>query len=1248
MEDETVKKVLELSKINSLNPMQNLALKKGLLDGKNLVVAAPTASGKTLLCELAALNLFKNKKSKMIYIAPLVALVSEKYESFKQKYSKLGVRVAMSVGDYDSTSQWLADYDWILTSNEKCDSLMRHNVDWIRDVGLIVVDEIHMLQDPSRGPTLEVTLTRLRETVPHAQILALSATIQNVKELGEWLDAETVISDYRPVELHEGIYLDSKIQFFGRDSYELNPILDPEPAILQNTINMKKQALYFVATRKYTESLAENLGRFNQNFLERNEKRELAKLSDEVRSVLEIPTKQCRKLADCVKNGIAFHHAGLLYKQKKMIEDNFKKGLLRSLVATPTLCLHPNTLIPLADGRIVRIEDINPKDEVVSLNFNNLLFEKRKVLGKRKRNLNLSEKLLELTTSSNKKLLLTPNHPLLTINDGKLSWTPIVNLKTNDYIAFSNEIPTFNEYNINILDLIPDNCRVVNGSKILQEITDEFSKSTLTKELASKYDVKLKTFWLYRGKRGTSVKLSLLKKMALDVNWNSEKLLRKIDYVSFGNEKSKIKIPKNLPLLARFYGIIVGDGNLLKVESFGNSFTYLISLTSTNKKWLSQYKILIKTLFDIDAEIKKHCKFEEWYVSFKSKIVGHILQKLGVPAGKKSNIVEITPVLMRNSKLLREVIIALFDCEGSINLTNRSIEMCSASKRLIEQLQLLLLRFGIFSSVDEREPRKTKLAEFKNKNYRVRITGPDVKKFTNKLGFKHLDQKLKSRRIKDTNTTFHRDIIPYSGDFIKNIIKESSISIRKFRKLTGFDYFNYEIKKQNLLRESANKLAKIFNPSSNTASFLKKLVNSHSRWEKIKKIQECNEKTEVYDLTIERSHNFVADGFIVHNSYGVNLPAFRVIIRDIKRYYSGFGARFIPVLEYKQFCGRAGRPTWDTWGESILIAKSEDEAHELTDKYILGEPEEIYSKLAFEPILRMHTLALIASGFVKNEDSLMKFFEKTFFAYQYGDISEINEKLESILEMLVDFGFIIRKDEKLIPTKIGKRVSELYIDPFTAHHIIKCLERAMKIQPDTFSYLHMITDTLEMKPFLSVSNKEFEEISNIIATKKFLTKIPNDDDLEFDDFLKSIKTTLILQNWIDESTEDQMLVRFKVMPGDLWTRLRNTDWLLYASQELALLLGYKKLLGGLRKIRVRVKYGVKEELIPLVRLQQIGRIRARKLYNAGLKTISDLKKIPLSSLERIAGPKVAAIIKKQLGEKVELIKEEKQTILKPI
>ena len=242
--------------------------------------------------------------------------------------------------------------------------------------------------------------------------------------------------------------------------------------------------------------------------------------------------------------------------------------------------------------------------------------------------------------------------------------------------------------------------------------------------------------------------------------------------------------------------------------------------------------------------------------------------------------------------------------------------------------------------------------------------------------------------------------------------------------------------------------------------------------------------------------------------------------------------------------------------------------------------------------------------------------------------------------MLVKFEFITRQEDKLIPTRIGKRVSELYIDPFTAHHIIGCLGRAIKTKPDTFSYLHMITNTLEMRPLLSVGNKDFEEVNGVIATKKFLEKIPHDWDLEFDDFLKSVKTTMVFQNWIDESTEDQLLTKFRVAPGELWTRLSNADWLLYASQELALLLGYKNLLNELRKTRVRMKYGVREELIPLVRLRDIGRVRARKLYLTNLRTLSDLRKIPVESLSLIIGLKIAKSIKDQLTGKKEIKEKE--------
>ena len=169
---------------------------------------------------------------------------------------------------------------------------------------------------------------------------------------------------------------------------------------------------------------------------------------------------------------------------------------------------------------------------------------------------------------------------------------------------------------------------------------------------------------------------------------------------------------------------------------------------------------------------------------------------------------------------------------------------------------------------------------------------------------------------------------------------------------------------------------------------------------------------------------------------GVNLPAFRVVIRDAKRFYDGVGASYIPVLEYKQMTGRAGRPQYDEFGEAIIVAKSEEDADELANHFIHGDVENIYSKLAVEPILRMHTLALIASGFVKTEDMLFDFFSKTFYALQFGDTTAVKEKLLEIIDSLVEWDFIEYDNKKLSPTRLGKRVSELYIDPLTAHNFI--------------------------------------------------------------------------------------------------------------------------------------------------------------------------------------------------------------------
>ncbi|MAE43357.1 hypothetical protein CMO93_06280 [Candidatus Woesearchaeota archaeon] len=204
-------KILE-KEIKKLRPAQEKAIKHGLLDKKNLLVCTPTASGKTLIAELAALKSIIEGNGKAIYIVPLKALATEKYKDFKKKYEGIA-KVALSMGDTDSADSYLVEYDLIITTSEKLDSLIRHHAPWLSLISTIIIDEIHLLNDPGRGPTLEILITILRQLLKKAQIIGLSATIGNPKELAEWLNAELIEDNWRPVKLHKGIYLDGEIEF---------------------------------------------------------------------------------------------------------------------------------------------------------------------------------------------------------------------------------------------------------------------------------------------------------------------------------------------------------------------------------------------------------------------------------------------------------------------------------------------------------------------------------------------------------------------------------------------------------------------------------------------------------------------------------------------------------------------------------------------------------------------------------------------------------------------------------------------------------------------------------------------------------------------------------------------------------------------------------------------------------------------------------------------------------------------------
>lgn len=385
---------------------------------------------------------------------------------------------------------------------------------------------------------------------------------------------------------------------------------------------------------------------------------------------------------------------------------------------------------------------------------------------------------------------------------------------------------------------------------------------------------------------------------------------------------------------------------------------------------------------------------------------------------------------------------------------------------------------------------------------------------------------------------------------------------------------------------------------------------------------------------------------------GMDLPAYRSIVRDLKRFSSGttWGMANIPVLEFEQMAGRAGRPGKDDVGQAICIAKSEEHKEEIIETYFHGQPEEIYSKLAVEPVLRTYVLSLIAADVVKDKESLYGFFDETFYAYQYSDREKLHAILDKMVKLLTDWEFLISSetddfvsadtvaDGKLEATQLGERVAQLYLDPYTAYHILTSLRKSAKRKttPKPFSLLHLICTTLEIRPLTRLRQAEYDVVDQelIKHESELFVKPPGMYSHEYDEFLQTIKTAMVLEAWIEEEGEDMLLEKYNVTPGELQAKRSIADWLLYSIIELVKIEAKHGLISHLERLRVRIEHGAKEEVIPLLRLKGIGRVRARNLFKHRIRTLGDLKKAEFSSLRKLLGQKIAIRVKEQVGQKV--------------
>jgi len=346
--NERLKQLLESEGVKELFPPQTEACKRGLFSGRNIIMSTQTASGKTLIAEIACINNVLSGRGKSAYLTPLKALAMEKLADFK-RYEVLGVKTALSIGDYDSSDPYLHEYDVVVSTYEKMDSLLRHKPRWFSQVSLIVIDEIHYVDDPERGPVLESLISKVKAQRRDIQIVGLSATIGNPEELARWLDAELVVSEWRPVPLREGVYFKNRIVYSDGAVKLVTPVYShPIYDLILDVLAEGGQALVFVNSRRRAVELAEAASRRMGSAASR----ELVELAEAALESSEVPDLN-KRLYETLKRGYGFHHAGLTLEQRRIVEDGFRKGLLRAVFATPTLAAGVN--LP---ARRVIVEDL--------------------------------------------------------------------------------------------------------------------------------------------------------------------------------------------------------------------------------------------------------------------------------------------------------------------------------------------------------------------------------------------------------------------------------------------------------------------------------------------------------------------------------------------------------------------------------------------------------------------------------------------------------------------------------------------------------------------------------------------------------------------------------------------------------------------------------------------------------------------------------------------------------------------------
>jgi len=336
-----------------LLPIQSRAIRNGLLDlatdriRPNMIVSAPTSSGKSFCAELAAVKAL-SRRQRAVMLFPLKSLAEEKYRLFEKTYGPLGVKCLIATGDHPENDRRLADGDYhiALIIHEKFDLALTNRLDLLKNIGLIVVDEIQMISESGRGAILERLLTKVLASEYQPEIVALSAVLaeRTVEPLADWLGAVLVEETQRPCELIRGVatggtltYRSYNDSLDGSEPFAQSDPFDPDgPALGVLASQIKAdggRTLIFVKSRSDAINLALKLaGSLGyapaENALQKLEREE--------------PSFLLRSLMQVLSHGVAFHSSDLSSAQREAVEQAFIEGEVSVLCSTTTLALGVN------------------------------------------------------------------------------------------------------------------------------------------------------------------------------------------------------------------------------------------------------------------------------------------------------------------------------------------------------------------------------------------------------------------------------------------------------------------------------------------------------------------------------------------------------------------------------------------------------------------------------------------------------------------------------------------------------------------------------------------------------------------------------------------------------------------------------------------------------------------------------------------------------------------------------------------